>query len=107
MRWDPQYIPIFSFEGEWFGAYCGKDAHNAGPIAHYFLEDEPRIIYKNLTVFLANMAEALSSGAIRWENDAMVEDIRKIRAIHQKYNPGYSFPYYVPGDKLIFPVTNE
>lgn len=98
VRWDPRYIPIFSFEGEWFAAYCGEDAREAGQIVHYFLEDEPRITYVNLTVFLASMAEALRSGGVRWEDDAMKADIGKMHFIHQKFNPGYEFPYYVPDD---------
>jgi len=42
------------------------------------------------------MAEAFETGAIRWENEAMLEDLRQVYSIHQKHNPGYSFPYYVP-----------
>jgi len=96
VRWDPRYFPIFSFEGEWFAAYCGEGAKKAGPIVHYFLEDEPRITYVNLTVFLASMAEALRTGGVRWEGDAMQTDIEEMYSIHRKRNPGYAFPYYVP-----------
>lgn len=96
--WDPEYLPFLAFEGEWYAAYCGKDVTNAGPIIHYFLEDSPRVTYVNLTVFMATMAEALRSGAVRWEDGAMAEDIRRLRAIHQYRNPGYEFPYYVPDD---------
>ena len=96
LRWDPRYIPIFSFEGEWYAAYCGEGADNAGPVAHFFLEDEARITHTNLTMFLASMAEAFDTGAIRWENEGMAEDLRQVYRIHQKHNPGYSFPYYVP-----------
>ena len=96
VQWDPRYVPIFAFEGEWFAAYCGQDSDSAGPIVHYFLEDGPRIVYVNLTVFMASMAEALHSGAVQWENDAMTDDIRKMHVIHQRYNRGYDFPYHVP-----------
>jgi len=96
VQWDPRYVPIFSFEGEWYAAYCGKGARSSGPIAHFFLEDEPRTTYVNLTTFAASMAEALGSGAVRWHKDAMVEDIRALRLIHRKYNRGLEFPYYVP-----------
>lgn len=96
VQWDSRYIPIFSFEGEWYAAFCGKGASTAGPIIHFSLEDEPRITHTNLTSFLAGMAEALRTGAVWWEDDAMVEDIRKVHFIHQKYNRGYNFPYAVP-----------
>jgi len=104
VRWDPRYIPVFSFEGEWFAAYCGEGADKAGPIVHYFLEDKPRITYVNLTVFLASMAEALRGGGVRWRGGAMKDDVGKMFSIHRKFNPGYPFPYYIPDD--IKPVTD-
>ncbi len=96
VQWDPQYIPILTFEGEWYAAYCGPDAGTAGPIVHYFLEGGPQIVSVNLTVFMASMAVAFESGAIQWTDGAMVEDIHKLHSIHQRNNPGYAFPYYVP-----------
>jgi hypothetical protein len=95
VQWDPHYIPVFSFEGEWYAAYCGNGVSTAGPIAHFFVEDEPLITHVNLTIFMASMAETLRSGAVRWESDSMVDDILKVRSIHQRYNRGYDFPYYV------------
>ena len=96
VRWDPRYIPILAFEGEWYAAYCGPDAGEAGPVAHYFLEDGPQIVAVNLTMFMATMADAMQTGAVRWHNGAMVEDIRRLHSIHQGNNPGYAFPYFVP-----------
>lgn len=96
VRWDPNYIPVFTFEGEWYAAYCGPMSRTSGPVAHFFLEDEAKITYTNITTFLSTMAEALQSGAVSWENEAMVDDISKIYRIHQKHNHGLEFPYYVP-----------
>ena len=96
VRWDPRYVPIFSFEGEWYAAYCGPEVTVAGPIVHFFLEDEARITHVNLAVLLAGMAEAMRTGAVRWRDGAMVDDIRALHRIHQRRNPGYPFPYHVP-----------
>lgn len=96
VQWDPSYIPIMSFEGEWYAAYCGNTTRVAGPIVHYFLEDGARLTAVNLTTFIATMAQVLDAGAIRWEDEAMVEDIRQVSEIHRANNPGYEFPYYVP-----------
>ena len=96
VRWDANYIPVFGFEGEWYAAYCNPKGGAAGPVAHFFLEDEPRITHVNLTVFISTMAETLRSGAVSWVNGAMVEDINEVYRIHQKHNPGYDFPYHVP-----------
>jgi hypothetical protein len=98
VRWDPHYIPILTFEGEWYAAYCGPEAGSAGPIAHYFLEDGGRIVSVNLTVFMANVAEAMRIGAVQWKNGAMVDDIQQMYSIHQTNNPGYEFPYYVAAE---------
>ena len=97
VQWDPDYIPVFMFEGEWYASYCGPRSGSSGPVVHFFLEDEPRVTHVNLTTFLATMAEALRSGAVKWKNGAMVEDVRQVYLIHQKHNPGYAFPYHVPG----------
>lgn len=95
VQWDPRYIPIFSFDGEWFAAYCGEGANKAGAIVHYFLEDEPRIAYVNLTAFLASMADGLRSGGIHWQGGATKDDIWKMYLVYQKRNPGYGFAYNV------------
>ena len=94
--WDPSYIPVFSFQGEWFGAYCGSKTRESGPVVHYFLEDEARVTAINLTTFIASMAEAFESGVISWSNGGMKEDIHRLREIHTRHNPGFDFPYYVP-----------
>lgn len=95
--WDDRYLPIFSFEGEWYGSYCGEPGLSAGPVLHFFLEDEPRVTHRNLTTFLTGNAEAMREGAVRWENGGMQDDIQVLFNIHQKLNPGYPFPYHVPG----------
>lgn len=96
IRWDPKYIPVFTFEGEWYAIYCGPKSAAASPIAHFYLEDTPRITHINITTFLSTMAETLRSGAVSWEDGAMVDDIGKVYRVHQKHNIGYEFPYYVP-----------
>ena len=74
-KWDPHYVPIMSFEGEWYGAYCGALSEVAGPIIHYYLEDGARVTARNLTTFMATMSQVLDAGAVKWINGAMVEDI--------------------------------
>lgn len=96
VRWDPEYLPILSFEGEWYGAYCGSSAGESGPVIHYFLEDGARVTATNLTTFMAMMAEVFESGAVEWVKGGMVERIGQVRAIHRQYNPGLAFPYHVP-----------
>jgi len=96
VQWDPSYIPILSFEGEWYAAYCGPSSEITGPVIHYYLEDGARVTAINLTTFMASMAQALQTGAVRWINGGMVEDILRVEEIHRANNPGYEFPYYVP-----------
>lgn len=96
ISWDPNFIPLFTFEGEWYAGYCSRGKSNAGPVVLYSLEDEPRVAYINITTFLASMAEAMRTGAVTWKEGSMIEDIHEVRRIHKKYNPDYPFPYYVP-----------
>lgn len=95
--WPPTYLPVFDFDGEWYGIRCGGEGRTAGPVLHYYLEDSPRITHINLTAFMSQMAEVLTTGAVTWQDSAMVEDINAVYRIHQQHNPGYPFPYYVDG----------
>lgn len=98
--WDRRFVPVFTFEGEWYAVYCGQETIPSGPVVHYFIEDEPRIAYVNLTTLFVTMAEVFESGAVMWDEDrrAMTEDIAAISRVHQKHNAGYSFPYHVDDD---------
>lgn len=96
IRWDPHYVPVFVFEGEWYAAYCGPRSRRAGPLVHYFIEDEPRVAYVNLMTYLETQAAALDSGAVSWRDGAMHDDIGAISRLHRRHNPGLAFPYYVP-----------
>lgn len=95
-HWDRRLVPVFEFEGEWYATYCGSEETAAAPVVHLFFEDEPRVTYINLTTFVMTMAQAMGQNAVRWEGDAMVEDIHELHRIYQQHNPGYDFPYYVP-----------
>lgn len=95
VAWDPNYIPVLSFEGEWYAAYCGGPPGAAGPVIHYFLEDGARLTAVNLTALMRTMAQAFAADAVTWENGGMVEDLLKVREIHRANNPGYEFPYAV------------
>lgn len=94
LAWDPNYIPILSFEGEWYAAYCGDEDGRTGPMVHVFVEDQPRLVAINVTTFMAMMAEVFEQGAVTWEEGSMVEVIGQVKAIHQAHNPGMAFPYF-------------
>lgn len=96
-KWPSTYLPVFDFEGEWYGLHCGGDGRKAGPVLHYFLEDTPRITHVNLTTLISHQAEVLETGAVTWRKGGMVEDVQAVYRIHQHHNPGYPFPYYVDG----------
>jgi hypothetical protein len=104
IRWDRRFLPVFSFQGEWYAVYCAAQPIEAGPVVHFILEDEPRIAFANLTTMITTMAEVFRSGAVVWdsENQAMSDDVVAIAKIHAQRNPGYSFPYFVD-DSLTLP----
>ena len=95
-KWDRRLVPVFEFDGEWYATYCGTEGTVAAPLVHLTFEDKPMVAYINLTTFIVTMAQAMGQDAVRWEGDAMVDDIQALHDIYQQHNPGYAFPYYVP-----------
>lgn len=98
LGWDADYLPLFTFQGEWFAVDCGQPDRAASPVVHLFIEDAPRVAFTNLSTMLQTMAETMASGAMRWdaEHRAIVDDVQAIAAIHARLNPGSAFPYHVP-----------
>ena len=66
--WDPNYIPLFSFEGEWYAGYCGKGSNTAGPVINFDLEEGATISHINITTFLASMAVGFSAAFVAVES---------------------------------------
>ena len=50
--WDPRYLPLFYFEGEWYAAYCGEEGLQASRVLPYFQEDALRVTNRTHTSFL-------------------------------------------------------
>ncbi len=97
VRWDKRFVPVFMHQGEWYAVYCGSEEVSAGPVVHFFLEDDPKVAYTNLTAMMATMAEVFASGAVTWdaEKRTISDDVKAIARIHATHNPGIAFPYYV------------
>lgn len=98
IRWDPTYVPILSFQGEWFAVRCAPEAHRGGPVVHSFIESEAAHVATNLTTFFVTLAEGFAEEVVTWdpELEAATEDLAALAAIHGRHNPGCSFPYAVP-----------
>jgi cell wall assembly regulator SMI1 len=95
MRWPETWIPVFEFEGEWYAVECGPAAVAGTPVIHYFIEDEPKVAYVNLTQYMATMAAVLRAGAVQWNGNWWDDDPAALAAIHAQFNPGVPFPYAV------------
>lgn len=94
--WHPHWIPVFEFEGEWYGVECGATGLLASPVVHYFIEDEPNVSHTNLTAYMQTMAAAMKEGALTWGDAWWEDDPRHLARIHAALNSGLGFPYYVP-----------
>ena len=90
------WVPVFDFEGEWYAVECSDVAELASPVVHFFIEDDPRIAYANLTTFMQTMAQGMTDGAITWDGSAWRANTRLLSTIHSARNPGIRFPYAVP-----------
>ncbi len=96
-RWHRDWFPVLRFQGEWFFVECAQTLRAASPVMHYFVEDEPRYAFVNLTTMLRTVAEAARSGALAVDDEGNVrDDVAAIAAIHRRLNPGASFPYAMP-----------
>ena len=93
--WQPDWIPVFEFEGEWYGVQCSEKVKDASPVIFYFVEDEPRVAYVNLTRYMATMAEAMEKGALTWDGIGWKEDDFLFQEIYSKLNPSTKFPYSI------------
>lgn len=72
---------------------------NAAPIRFFFLEvPEAPVAYINLTTMMVTAAECFDRGVVKVVDDRgnLDGDIREIRRVHGEFNPGVSFPYFVP-----------
>jgi len=93
--WPADWIPVFTFEGEWYFTVCGTEMQPAAPVGFYFPENgEAVYTYTSLSAMLETSAAYLERGAVVWDG-GMVEDIRRVFEIHQELNPGAQFPYFV------------
>ncbi len=96
-RWRRDWFPVLRFQDEWFFVECAQVPSAASPVMHFFVEDEPRYAFVNLTTMLQTMAEAARTGALAVDEDGNVrDDVAAIAAIHRRLNPGASFPYAIP-----------
>ena len=94
MRWKKNWIPIFEFEGEWYGVQCGHNTPKASPIVLYFIETGVSVAYTNLTTYLQVMSHSMMNGGLKWKEYWWDADIKIVSKFHAEFNPDVRFPYY-------------
>lgn len=94
--WNPNWIPVFYFQEEWYFVECQKKQVSASPLMYFFTEYGFSHPYTNITTYLLTAAEAMEAGAVYVDAEGYMESkINELVAIHRKYNPGLEFPYAV------------
>ena len=96
--WRENWIPVFTFEGEWYFVVCFEENQPASTVGYYSLEGTEAIYaYTSLTKMLQTAAELFAQKAVIWDvdNEGMSEDMKAVYEIHQRLNEGAQFPYYV------------
>lgn len=96
--WRGEWFPVFQFQDEYYFVDCWKKDQIAAPVLHYFMEDTViRPVFLNLTVMMETMDEIFQSNAVWIDKEwgALKDDIKRIKEIHEKHNPGLEFPYSV------------
>ena len=99
LGWNRVWFPLFWFQDEHFFHACGEGSQEALPVLKHFLEDtDIPISFTNLTTLALTQAEGLESGAF-WVTDREQGFLEmhngSLSRIHQRLNPGASYPYYV------------
>ncbi|HWM93665.1 MAG TPA: SMI1/KNR4 family protein [Thermoanaerobaculia bacterium] len=97
--WDERWFPVFSFQEEYFFLPCGKEPEEALPVLFYFTENtDTPISFTSLTTLAVTQAEALETGAA-WVQDKKMGFLEmhngSYSKIHQRHNPGATYPYYI------------
>ena len=96
--WRKNWIPIFSFQGEWYFLECYEVIRDASPVGYIFIESqEPIYAYLSLSKMIETSATLFSQGAVFWDSQSFGfgDDIKKVFSIHQVLNDGTQFPYHV------------
>lgn len=85
----PNLLPLFSFQGEFYGAYCRREKQDTAPI--YFVFHSESIVYDSLTSMLSAILECYETGAYQptIENDtvATIVDEQRVAEIKLRWNP--------------------
>jgi len=93
--WKKNWIPVFEFQGEWYGVQCGDTTPKASPVIFYFTESGVAVAYTNLTTYMQVMAQSMNNGGLTWKSDWWVDNTKTVSRIHAELNPGIKFPYHV------------
>lgn len=95
MSWKKNWIPVFEYQGEWYGVQCGDNTSKASPIIFYFIESGVSVAYSNLTTYMQVMSNSMKNGGLKWKGSWWDDDINIVSKFHAEFNPGVKFPYYV------------
>ena len=93
--WKKEWIPVFEFEGEWYGVECAGQQAAASPVVFYFVESGESVAYTNLTRYMQVMANAMEKNVLGWSDDWWVDNVQGMADTHGLFNKEIPFPYYV------------
>ena len=95
INWHKNWIPVFEYQGEWYGVQCGNSTPKASPVILYFTESGTSVAYTNLTTYMQVIAKAVNNGGLKWKENWWDDDIQTVSNIYAELNLGVKFPYYV------------
>jgi cell wall assembly regulator SMI1 len=95
INWNKNWIPVFEYQGEWYGVQCGNSTPKASPVILYFTESGTSVAYTNLTTYMQVIAKAVNNGGLKWKENWWDDDMQTVSNIHAELNLGVKFPYYV------------
>ena len=82
-------LPLFSFQGEFYGAYCCRAKQDTAPI--YFVHHGEYLVYESLMAMLSALLECYEAGAYQAVIEAgtvtTIVDEQRVAEIKLRYNP--------------------
>jgi len=90
--------PLFVFQDEIYFVACTKERHKALPVRFYMGEvPETPAAFTSVSSLFETLLTGFTSGAVHSPDDEGITQWRLpvVRQIHQRFNPGVAFPYFV------------
>ena len=80
----PELLPLFEFEGEFYCTQYSKESSETAPV--WFIYHDDSVVYDSLTTMLQSILECYKTGAYLLNEDEEIVDEQRVADIKLKWN---------------------